>query len=71
MPEANTCFLMRRCAQKSWCSYGWVIIVFTPSLCAEEPAGMSSGTNGHFGRWVNAALAGGRCWSHSFPPTGG
>lgn len=32
------------------------------SLClysqwAEGPAGMPSGTNGHFGRWVNAALA--------------
>lgn len=36
----------------------WVIIVSTVSLWAEEPAGMSPGTNGRFGRWVSAALAG-------------
>lgn len=34
-------FLVRRCAQKSWFSYGWVIIVFILSLWAEEPAGIS------------------------------
>lgn len=25
-------FLVRRCAQKSWCSYGWVFVVFILSV---------------------------------------